>query len=643
MPKEGWKTIPPALWLLRSAFLVAALMIIAPMLASAFLIHQRHEYIDVLSEQKGDLHRQSRRLHLAMEAAGAGVWEFDVDKKTIIWDARMNELYGYPPSFREHYHTDWAARIHPEDRERAEADFEAGVGGRVHFRSVYRILLPNGGIRHVRSLANIIQFKGRTKIVGVNWDVTEETEMQKSLEAANQNLKEKNFEIELARQRVEFLAHHDALTELPNRRFLDQRLEEHKVSYAAGEAFAGVLQIDLDGFKTVNDTLGHLAGDNILNQVGNILRTLIDDQDHVIRLGGDEFIIFISRKSKSFFAQENHLQTLAEKIIRRLSLPLSVSNGKITIGASIGIATDAISTTTPQNILRDADVALYEAKILGRGQFQLCDTELRRTLDRKNSFLSEIEIALTEGQMIPYYQPQYSGSDLSFFGVEALARWNHPTRGLLTPKDFLENAKEIGRDADIDRAILLCVLADRISWQKAGAIVPRISVNVSARQIASPHILDDLAKLDIPRGSICFELVESIFMDDENQMLKDNVAGIKDMGIEIEIDDFGTGFASIVALQKLRPMRLKIDNQLVTPISFSPSARKIVASLIEIGRSLDIEVIAEGIETQFHIDTLQSMGCHALQGYALCRPMSGDSFFELLVRDQIHVGKVTTS
>lgn len=630
MPLAGWEMEFPARWYLRLGFCIAAALIIIPLLSSSFLLRQRHKYIEGLSQQKSKLVLQSRRLHLAMEASDAAVWEYDMDNKTVSWDAKMSVLHGYSSAPRKRPISEWSLKIHPEDRARALREFDDCCRNRTRYSSVYRIVLPNGAVRHHRSLANTHSFRTSNKVIGVNWDVTEETDLQTSLESANINLKEKNEEIEAARQRVEFLAYHDFLTELPNRRFLDRQLSTHIRDYSDGNAFAAVLQIDLDGFKNINDTLGHFAGDQVLKQVGSILRELVDEQDYVVRLGGDEFVILLTRPDRDYFISKEYLQQLAGNIIEVLARPLLLTTGSTKISASIGISTDAISTTTPQDLLRDADVALYEAKASGRSQYKICDSELRRIHDQKSQFLSEIETALKDGQIVPYYQPQYSGKDLSITGVEALARWDHPTRGLLTPIDFLDGAKEIGKDAEIDRAILKRVLIDRENWQNLGADVPKISVNVSAQQISTPTILDDLAAMNIPRGALCFELLETIFMDDNNQFLQDIVEGIKELGIDIEIDDFGTGFASIVALQKLSPMRLKIDNQLVSPITKSDSARNILGSLIEIGKALDIEVIAEGVESTEHIDALIALGCDALQGYALCHPLSGDCFAELI-------------
>jgi diguanylate cyclase (GGDEF)-like protein/PAS domain S-box-containing protein len=631
VPRVGWEHAGHSPWQISFAFLLAGIMIVAPLTVSAYLIRQRHAYIEVLSRQKTDLDNQSRRLQLALEAAGTGVWEFDTETRTVHWDRRMNEIYGLDPETTDRSYDDWAERVHPEDRENAIAEFSAGIKSKQPFRSFFRVQRPDGVIRHVSALGNVVQLKNQTKVIGVNWDISAETELQKTIELKNQGLKEKNFELELAKKRVEFLAHHDPLTELPNRRYLDTVMNKHIKENANNLSYAGVLQIDLDGFKKVNDTLGHHAGDKILVKVGAILKRLIDGRGLVFRVGGDEFVVFLSMPDARYFSEEGNLQTLATRIQDALAPPFSLPDGQAYIGASIGIATDAFSTTTSRSMLRDADVALYEAKVTGRGRYVVCDSTLRRELDRKNQFSSEIEVALDEGQIIPHYQLQFSGKDLSVFGVEALARWHHPTRGILRPHDFIEQAKAIGKDADIDRAILVACLKDREEWLKRGVTVPRISVNVSARQISDSNILDELTKLNIPPQAISFELLESIFMDDGNRTLTANVAGLKKMGIDIEIDDFGTGFASIVALLKLSPKRLKIDGQLVAPMKTSKAARNVAAAMIEIGSSLGIEVIAEGVESEWHIDALSKMGCHGLQGYALSRPLSSELLCQELV------------
>lgn len=624
VPRVGWDHAGHYTWQISFAFFLAGIMIVGPLGVSAYLIRQRHDYIEVLSQQTSDLDNQSRRLQLALEAAGTGVWEFDTRTQSIHWDSRMNEIYGLDTETFDRPYSDWVDRVHPEDRENAIAEFTAGIKSNQRFRSFFRVQRPDGTVRHISALGNVVQLKNQTKVIGVNWDVTAETELQQTIEQKNQGLKEKNFELELAKKRVEFLAHHDPLTELPNRRYLDTVMSKHIKENSNTLAYGGVLQIDLDGFKKVNDTLGHLAGDKILIKVGAILKRLIDGRDLVFRVGGDEFVIFLSRPNARYFSEEGNLQTLATRIQDALAPPFSLPDGEAHIGASIGIATDAFATTTSRSMLRDADVALYEAKMSGRGRYVVCDSTLRRELDRKNQFSSEIEVALAEGQIIPHYQLQFSGKDRSIFGVEALARWHHPTRGLLNPPDFIEQAKAIGKDSDIDRAILVACLKDREEWLSRGVDVPRISVNVSARQISDSNLIAELERLNIPPRAISFELLESIFMDDGNHALTANVAGLKRMGIDIEIDDFGTGFASIVALLKLSPKRLKIDGQLVGPMKTSKAARNVAAAMIEIGSSLGIEVIAEGVESEWHIDALSKMGCHGLQGFALSRPLSAD-------------------
>lgn len=221
-----------------------------------------------------------------------------------------------------------------------------------------------------------------------------------------------------------------------------------------------------------------------------------------------------------------------------------------------------------------------------------------------------------------HYQPQFDAVTLEVTGVEALVRWNHPTEGMLGPDAFLKIAEELSVVSTIDRLVLEQALADFDDWNAAGLSIPRIAVNVSARRLNDEELVDSLRRLSIQPGTISFELVELIFLDDNDAFISWNVEQIKELGIDVEIDDFGTGYASIVSLLKLKPRRLKIDRQLVMPIVSSSAQLNLVQSIVEIGRSLGIEVIAEGVETMQHARILKELGCHELQGYAFARAMS---------------------
>ncbi|HHZ08944.1 MAG TPA: EAL domain-containing protein, partial [Rhizobiales bacterium] len=317
-----------------------------------------------------------------------------------------------------------------------------------------------------------------------------------------------------------------------------------------------------------------------------------------------------------------YLAGLAERIIAAMREPVRYEGHECRFGVSVGIATEPQRGCDPRRLLVNADIALYRAKSRGRNRYQFFNDALQAEIVNTKRVADEILSGLEQGQFVAYYQPQFDAETLEVTGVEALARWNHPTEGVLGPDAFLKVAEELNVVSSIDRMILEQAIADFRNWSEQGVPIPKVSVNVSARRLSDEELIGGLGRLDFKPGSLSFELVESIFLDDNDEHIGWNVEQIKELGIDIEIDDFGTGYASIVSLIKLKPRRLKIDRQLVMPITASPAQRHLVESIIEIGKSLGIEVIAEGVETMEHARVLRQLGCRGLQGYAFARPMT---------------------
>ncbi|TIT41893.1 MAG: GGDEF domain-containing protein, partial [Mesorhizobium sp.] len=271
-----------------------------------------------------------------------------------------------------------------------------------------------------------------------------------------------------------------------------------------------------------------------------------------------------------------------------------------------------------------ADLALYRAKSHGRNRYEFFNEELQSEIVRTKQIADEILGGLERNEFVAYYQPQFDARTLEIVGVEALSRWKHPRRGILAPAAYLKVAEELNVVALIDRTTLKQALENFERWSHLN--IPRVSVNVSARRLEDRDLIKGLRKLAIKQGTVSFELVESIFLDENDDFVSWNIEQIKELGIDIEIDDFGTGYASIVSLLKLQPRRLKIDRQLITPITGSKAQRRLVSSIIEIGKSLGIEVVAEGVETMEHARILKELGCDILQGYAFGRPMDAKTF-----------------
>lgn len=420
---------------------------------------------------------------------------------------------------------------------------------------------------------------------------------------------------------IEHDALHDALTGLPNRRFLDLVLADREATYRSSGDGVAVLHIDLDHFKQINDTLGHEAGDAMLVHAASVLKSSLRDSDFVSRAGGDEFVAVcpLGRGPK-------YLAGLAARIVKQMRRPVMYHGHECRFGVSIGIAHQRGARVDAKKLLIKADIALYQAKSRGRGCYQFFTPAMQSAVTRTKNLADEIQTGIEKGEFVAHYQAQVDAQTHEISGVEALVRWNHPSRGLLTPDKFLKIADEMGVVGTLDGIVLEQTLDDFASWKAQGLCVPRASVNVSAKRLRDPGLLKTLNRLKIAPGTISFELLESIYLDEADDTVTWNIDQIREMGIDIEIDDFGTGHTSILSLLKLKPQRLKIDRQLVTPIVGSPSQQQLLRSVVEIGHSLGIKVTAEGVETLEHAHIAASLGCDVLQGYAFSRPVSAESF-----------------
>ncbi|MEP5362090.1 MAG: EAL domain-containing protein [Nitratireductor sp.] len=625
VPKGGWDTISLNPWPLRLLVFAAGALILIPTFFTGRLIEERQRHIGELRNRQRLLARLSRRLGLALATSRIGVWEMDLDNNELFWDDRMNELYGYALDDAPRAYEHWVRRIHPDDRARAEETFRIAVETRGRYDSEFRLCLPDGSVRHIRSIGVVYRDEGEpTRIVGVNWDVSSDILLTEDLRRAKQLTEARNSELEATKARIEHNALHDSLTGLANRRYLDEVLCE--CSNARGDAseVTALLHIDLDRFKQINDTLGHAAGDAVLTHAASALADTVEQGDFVARVGGDEFVVLCRRAVRAGGDPAAALSRLAERIIARIQQPVAYEGHECRIGGSIGVAFAADARLDPKKLLVNADIALYRAKSRGRNRYQFFNEALQAEIVTTKRVADEILTGIERGEFLPYYQPQFDAGTLALIGVEALARWRHPREGMLAPDRFMKIAEELNVVDMIDRMILEQTLADMDTWRKAGLTIPKASVNVSARRLRDEDLVRSLRNLNIAPGIISFELVESIFLDEQDEIVAWNVDQIKELGIDIEIDDFGTGYASIVSLLKLKPSRLKIDRQFILPIVDDKQRRHLVGSIIEIGSSLGIEVLAEGVETMAHARMLRRLGCHGLQGYAFARPMPAD-------------------
>lgn len=457
--------------------------------------------------------------------------------------------------------------------------------------------------------------------------------LAKSRQRTIEKLRRHKEKLVQARQRLEHLSLHDALTGLPNRRFVDQMITRPP-KRGAGERLI-LIHIDLDGFKEVNDTKGHAGGDAVLQAAAGRLAGVADGVGVAARIGGDEFILAAWSADP-----ETDARALAQEIVKTLGQPVLIDGSSCRMGASVGVAwqNDEDGNDVSQ-LLLNADLALYDAKKAGRGRAVVFTEQLRIAAIHSKELTDDFSHALDRDELVAVFQPQFDAQTLEIVGVETLARWQHPHKGLLGPDKFLEAAENLGRSGDMDRLILQKALFEMTRWDSIGIHIPRVSVNISARRLAEAALISELSALPFTKGRLCFELLETISFEDLQPALDDVILKIKELGIDIEIDDFGTGHASIVSLLRFEPSRLKIDREIIKPIVTSPSQRRLVSSIIEIGRSQNIDIVAEGVETMEHAAILKDLGCHLLQGYALARPMSSKQLIEFYWSRQQTVAK----
>lgn len=578
--------------------------------------------LEELSSREQQLDELSRKLDFALDSYRCGIWEAIVGRPGALWDERMRQLYCLDAASSHVSEEQWLSNIHPEDRSIAIATASMYLRPGDAQSFVCRILRNDGEVRYVRSVGKVHAAKdGGLKIIGIAFDVTDDALMTVQLKAAKDEAVAKNIELELAKDRIEHNALHDPLTGLANRRKLDIALEALTADGRAQRQRFAILHIDLDRFKDINDTLGHAAGDAMLVHASRVLAKNVRGSDIVARIGGDEFVIVATDTG-----EPKEMAALAGRVIEEMRQPIDFQGFSCRCGVSIGIAQAGGTHIDARKVLINADIALYRAKSLGRNRFEFFNQNLQAEIINSKRTADEILAGLDNGEFTAWYQPQFDAKTMQLTGVEALVRWNHPVKGVLAPDKFLRIADELNVVHTLDRIVLETALKDKMLWAARGIAVPKVSVNVSSRRLHDGSLIDTLTGLQIRPGEISFELVESIFLDESEDVASQNLERIKGLGIDIEIDDFGTGHTSIVSLLKLRPKRLKIDRQLVKPILVSTQERSLVRSIIEIARSLGVETVAEGVETWDHAVLLRELGCDLLQGFAFARPLSFEDF-----------------
>jgi diguanylate cyclase (GGDEF)-like protein/PAS domain S-box-containing protein len=436
-----------------------------------------------------------------------------------------------------------------------------------------------------------------------------------------------------AERHLVHLAHHDALTGLPNRTYLQDRLRREVGRARRGDRLFSLLLLDLDRFKSVNDALGHHAGDELLKAVGERLGDAAREHDTFARLGGDEFALLLTELTSAQEALD-----MAERVIALMSEPFRIAGEEIVIGASIGIVIHPTDGDDVDNLLKKADIAMYRAKAEGRNVFRAFSQEMMTATQGDISLEAELRRALLNHEFELFYQPQIDLRSNRIIGAEALIRWRHPTKGLVRPLDFLPFAEEMGLIIPINEWVMREACREARSWHDQGLPRLRIAVNLSPVQFRNRSMVDlvtnilETSKLDPTLLEL--ELTESILMRDAEAVTHE-LKELRKLGVSVSIDDFGTGYSSLAYVKKFPVDRIKIDQSFVRNMATDPNDAAIVRAIVNLGHSLGIDVIAEGVDSPEQVDMLRAEGCEEAQGYLFARPCPAEDFIALVRADAI--------
>lgn len=546
-----------------------------------------------------------RRLDLALGASNIGVWEHALTNDTVTWDERMHRLYGTEPTRNAVPGEIWMRAIHPEDREAAMADFNQAVERKGSYRSEFRIILPDGAVRYIRSMANyFLDPRGEPGLIGAEWDVTADVELAQALAEQRRLAEERAAALQESREQVEFAADHDYLTGLPNRRLFDRLCRQFDEG-GRGLRLA-VMHVDLDRFKEANDEHGHEAGDMVLKAAARAIRSVLGRRDIAARMGGDEFVIVCADPES-----EGELRRRAQKLIERIGRGVEFRGRTIMAGASLGIAWGVDRPVV--SLLKDADAALYSAKRRGRGRAVFFTPEL---LGREPApfHAADLRAALQAGDIRPFYRCQEDSRTGELAGLEAVPCWNHPVHGRSGLDDHLPDLKDMGLLPEFELAMLRSVIEDLHFWQEAGFFLPRVSLCVSGDFFASPQLIEDVRRADRLATRLCFELRASESLKDITAATLKAATVLKSLGSQIAVSGIRDGEGSLIGLLRLRPDRLKLDNTMLSSSASELEQARVLHAVSDFAHAFGMTIVAEDADCPEQASLLRTMGCTTLRG-----------------------------
>ena len=560
------------------------------------------------------LRESEERYALAVEGANDGLWDWDVARRTLYVSARGKAILGYDEGEIGEDPEWWLERLHPDDAERVRAEVAAQLEGeRPHVESVHRLRHRDGGYRwtHVRGVA-VRGADGRPlRMAGSITDVTER---------------------KVAEELLQHNALHDALTGLPNRSLLLDRVGLALRRNTRRGRRCAVLCLGLDGFKVINESLGHAVGDLLLNAVARRLEQCLRSADTVARLGADVFAVLLDEMHDA-----GEARMVADRVHEALAAPFALEGRAVFTTASIGISA-AGDDATADALLRDADTAMYRAKGRGRARSEMFDSGMQAAALQRLHLETDLRGAVERQEFELLYQPVVSLADGRIAGFEALARWRHPQRGVLLPAEFIPAAEETGLIVPLGRWVLREACRQMREWNRRYGAALSVNVNLSPRQFGDAGLAGDVAdalrETELPAAFLKLEITENLLMGDAGGAAA-TLEELKTLGVDLCIDDFGIGYSSLSYLHRFPIDTLKIDRSFICRLGADGQSDQIVRTIVVLAQTLNLRAVAEGVETADQADRLRAMGCEYAQGYRFSHPVPGDAAGAMIWRQRL--------
>jgi diguanylate cyclase (GGDEF)-like protein/PAS domain S-box-containing protein len=557
---------------------------------------------------QNNLQSSDLRWRFALEGAGDGVWDWDVGTNHVYFSPQWCQMMGCQVHNAPQTFADMHAHIHPEDA--AEVDLllqEHLSGGLPDYRAEFRLQQASGEYLWVLARGKVMVRDDAGKplrMVGTHSDISNKKRQE---------------------ERAHYLAFFDTLTGLPNRALFQDRAQQALAQAKREKTLLAILFLDLDGFKQVNDSLGHQAGDALLQLAGDRLRNALRDTDTVARLGGDEFVMVLNDATHEVVTQ------ICERVLFSLAQRYEIDDASVNnVSASLGVSLYPVDGEDYATLLKHADAAMYAAKANGKNTLAFFDHAMSDVLTERLALDSAVRDAQARNEFFLVYQPQYSLNTGRILGAEVLIRWQHPALGLVPPVKFIPVVEENGLIIEIGRWVLSEAIK-KIAYLMALGNPLTLAVNVSARQFSDigfvDYVKDLLGEYDVPGELLELELTESLLMNNIEQGMR-VMRELTDVGVQWAVDDFGTGYSSLAYLRRFPLAKLKIDRSFV--LDMEQGGQSVVRTIIRMAQSLHMSVIAEGVEEEQQLNVLLKMGCDEVQGYLFSRPISGKDLVGLL-------------